>query len=39
MIQHVFERASMARYPTRIVIATDDQRIFAAARAFGARSA
>lgn len=36
MIQHVFERASMARYLTRVVIATDDQRIQAAARAFGA---
>lgn len=36
MIQHVFERASMARYPTRVVIATDDRRIYAAARAFGA---
>jgi 3-deoxy-manno-octulosonate cytidylyltransferase (CMP-KDO synthetase) len=39
MIQHVFERASMARYLTRVVIATDDQRIYAAARALGPRSA
>jgi 3-deoxy-manno-octulosonate cytidylyltransferase (CMP-KDO synthetase) len=36
MIQHVFERASRARYLTRVVIATDDERIRAAARAFGA---
>ncbi len=36
MIQHVFERASMARYLTRVVIATDDLRIQAAVRAFGA---
>ncbi len=36
MIQHVFERASMARYLTRVVIATDDDRIFQAARSFGA---
>jgi len=36
MIQHVYERASQARYLNRVVIATDDQRIAAAARAFGA---
>jgi 3-deoxy-manno-octulosonate cytidylyltransferase (CMP-KDO synthetase) len=36
MIQHVFERASRARRLTGVVIATDDDRIAAAARAFGA---
>jgi len=36
MIQHVFERASQAKLLSRVVIATDDQRIFDAARAFGA---
>ncbi len=36
MLQHVFERASQARYLTRIVIATDDQRIADEARKFGA---
>jgi 3-deoxy-manno-octulosonate cytidylyltransferase (CMP-KDO synthetase) len=36
MLQHVFERASQARYITRIVIATDDQRIADEAHRFGA---
>ena len=36
MLEHVFERASQARYLTSIIIATDDKRIEAAARAFGA---
>jgi 3-deoxy-manno-octulosonate cytidylyltransferase (CMP-KDO synthetase) len=36
MLQHVYERASQARYLTKILIATDDSRIEAAARAFGA---
>jgi len=36
MLQHVFERASQARYITSIIIATDDTRIEDAARAFGA---
>lgn len=36
MLQHVFERASQARYLTRVVIATDDERIAAEARRFGA---
>ncbi len=35
MLQHVWERASQARYLTKLVIATDDERIEAAARAFG----
>jgi 3-deoxy-manno-octulosonate cytidylyltransferase (CMP-KDO synthetase) len=36
MLQHVYERALQARYLTKILIATDDQRIEDAARAFGA---
>jgi 3-deoxy-manno-octulosonate cytidylyltransferase (CMP-KDO synthetase) len=37
MLQHVYERASQARYVHKIVIATDDRRIFDAARSFGAQ--
>jgi 3-deoxy-manno-octulosonate cytidylyltransferase (CMP-KDO synthetase) len=37
MLQHVWERVSMARYLTDVIIATDDQRIFDEARRFGAR--
>jgi len=37
MLQHVWERASQARYLTSLVIATDDQRIRSAAEQFGAR--
>ena len=37
MLQHVYERASMARYLTSTMIATDDQRVYNAARSFGAR--
>lgn len=36
IIQHVFERASQARYLTDVVIATDDERIELAARKFRA---
>lgn len=36
MLQHVWERASMVRYLTSILIATDDERVYTAARAFGA---
>jgi 3-deoxy-manno-octulosonate cytidylyltransferase (CMP-KDO synthetase) len=36
VIQHVYERASQARYLTSILIATDDDRIARAARGFGA---
>ncbi|HOK47738.1 MAG TPA: 3-deoxy-manno-octulosonate cytidylyltransferase, partial [Bryobacteraceae bacterium] len=36
MLQHVWERAAQARYLTPVVIATDDERIAAAARGFGA---
>jgi 3-deoxy-manno-octulosonate cytidylyltransferase (CMP-KDO synthetase) len=37
MLQHVYERASQARYVHKLVIATDDRRIFDAARSFGAQ--
>jgi len=36
MLEHVFGRASAARYLTHVVIATDDERIADAARSFGA---
>ncbi|MDX2150888.1 MAG: 3-deoxy-manno-octulosonate cytidylyltransferase [Bryobacteraceae bacterium] len=36
ILQHVYERASAARYLTRLVVATDDERIERAARGFGA---
>ncbi len=35
MLQHVYERASAARYLTKIIIATDDDRIYDEARRFG----
>lgn len=38
MIQHVWERAQNSKYISRLVIATDDDRIFAAARQFGAEA-
>jgi len=36
MLQHVYERVSLARYLTSVIIATDDQRIYDEARRFGA---
>jgi len=36
-LQHVYERASQARYLSKLVIATDDDRIAKAARSFGAQ--
>lgn len=36
MLQHVYERASQARYLSKLIIATDDERIQSAARKFGA---
>ncbi len=36
MLQHVYERASQARYLSKVIIATDDERIHKAARTFGA---
>src|SRR5579862_9823700 len=37
MLEHVYERAGMARYLSTVVIATDDERIRDEARRFGAR--
>jgi len=37
MLEHVYDRAMMSRYLTSVVIATDDKRIYNAARRFGAR--
>jgi len=37
MLQHVYERASQARYLASTIIATDDERVFEAAGRFGAR--
>jgi 3-deoxy-manno-octulosonate cytidylyltransferase (CMP-KDO synthetase) len=37
MLQHVYERTSLARYLTSTIIATDDDRIYETARSFGAR--
>ncbi len=39
VIQHVYERASRSRLCERVLIATDDERISAAAHAFGAEVA
>ena len=36
MLEHVYERASMARYLSSVIIATDDERIYKEARRFGA---
>jgi 3-deoxy-manno-octulosonate cytidylyltransferase (CMP-KDO synthetase) len=36
MLEHVFERASRTRYLTQVLVATDDERIAAEARRFGA---
>jgi 3-deoxy-manno-octulosonate cytidylyltransferase (CMP-KDO synthetase) len=37
MLQHVYERASLSTYLTSILIATDDDRVYSAAKNFGAR--
>jgi len=37
LLQHVYERASQARYLSKLTIATDDDRIVKAARSFGAQ--
>lgn len=37
LIQHVYERASKARCAADVIVATDDDRIFAAVRDFGGR--
>src|SRR5437764_12572243 len=36
MLQHVFERVSLCRYLTSIIIATDDDRVYREAKKFGA---
>jgi len=36
MLQHVYERACMARYLASTIVATDDERVYQAARSFGA---
>ena len=35
MIQHVWERAKQARSLEDVIVATDDERVFSAVRAFG----
>jgi len=35
MIQHVVERVRQAQRPSRIIVATDDERVFAAVHSFG----
>ncbi|MBV9268028.1 MAG: 3-deoxy-manno-octulosonate cytidylyltransferase [Acidobacteriaceae bacterium] len=37
MVQHVYERAKLARYIDDVIVATDDSRIEAAVRQFGGR--
>src|ERR1039458_2148058 len=37
MLQHVYERASLATYLTSVIIATDDERVYGVAKSFGAR--
>lgn len=37
MLEHVYERVSMARYLTSVIVATDDRRIYDEARRIGAR--
>jgi len=39
MLQHVYERASQARYLTSTIIATDDAAVYTVAKKFGARVA
>jgi 3-deoxy-manno-octulosonate cytidylyltransferase (CMP-KDO synthetase) len=36
-LQHVYERANQARYLSKLIIATDDDRVLKAARSFGAQ--
>jgi 3-deoxy-manno-octulosonate cytidylyltransferase (CMP-KDO synthetase) len=38
MLQHVWERASLARYLSGTIIATDDPRVYEVARSFGAQA-
>jgi len=36
MLEHVYQRASLCSYLTSVIIATDDDRVYSAARKFGA---
>ena len=36
VLQHVYERASQSRYLSKVIVATDDERVYEAARRFGA---
>ena len=36
MLEHVYERVSLTRYVTSVIVATDDDRIYQEARRFGA---
>jgi 3-deoxy-manno-octulosonate cytidylyltransferase (CMP-KDO synthetase) len=36
MLQHVYERATLARYLSRTIIATDDEQVFQVSKSFGA---
>ena len=36
VLQHVYERACQSRYLSNVIVATDDERVYEAARAFGA---
>jgi 3-deoxy-manno-octulosonate cytidylyltransferase (CMP-KDO synthetase) len=38
MFQHVYERACQAQYLSEVIVATDDERIFNAARDFGSKA-
>lgn len=38
MFQHVYERACQAQYLSEVIIATDDERIYSAARDFGSKA-
>ena len=37
MVQHVYERTARASLVSEVIVATDDERIFAAVRGFGGR--
>jgi 3-deoxy-manno-octulosonate cytidylyltransferase (CMP-KDO synthetase) len=38
MLRHVYERACLSTYLTSVIIATDDEQVYAVARSFGARA-
>jgi 3-deoxy-manno-octulosonate cytidylyltransferase (CMP-KDO synthetase) len=37
VLQHVYERACQSRYLSSVIVATDDKRVYEAAKSFGAR--